>query len=103
MGNSYLTTFADLSFEFFYCNQFLMIKLPPKCRVFKIRKYKFREEFIIFDHLSWRGLYLVFLLMRSLVVLLRRFYGPLNILGSCRARSVSLATLFLGRLSPLSG
>ena len=32
-----------------------------------------------------------------------RFYGPLNPMGSCRARSVYLTTLLLGRLSPLSG
>ena len=32
-----------------------------------------------------------------------RFYGPVNPMGSCRARSVYLATRLLGRLSPLSG
>ena len=32
-----------------------------------------------------------------------RFYGPVNPLGSCRARSVYLTTRLLGRLSPLSG
>ena len=32
-----------------------------------------------------------------------RFYGPINLLGSCRARSVYLTTRLLGRLSPLSG
>ena len=32
-----------------------------------------------------------------------RFYGPVNPVGSCRARSVSLTTRLLGRLSPLSG
>ena len=32
-----------------------------------------------------------------------RFYGPVNPMGSCRARSVYLATCLLGRLSPLSG
>ena len=37
----------------------------------------------------------------SLFVL--RFYGPVNPVGSCRARSVYLTTLLLGRLSPLSG
>ena len=31
------------------------------------------------------------------------FYGPVNSMGSCRARSVYLATRLLGRLSPLSG
>ena len=32
-----------------------------------------------------------------------RFYGPVNQMGSCRARSVYLTTRLLGRLSPLSG
>ena len=32
-----------------------------------------------------------------------RFYGPVNPMGSCRARSVYLITRVLGRLSPLSG
>ena len=32
-----------------------------------------------------------------------RFYGPVNLMGSCLARSVYLTTRLLGRLSPLSG
>ena len=32
-----------------------------------------------------------------------RFYGPVNIMGSCRAWLVYLITRLLGRLSPLSG
>ena len=32
-----------------------------------------------------------------------RFYGPVNPIGSCRARSVYLTTHLLGKLSPLSG
>ena len=32
-----------------------------------------------------------------------RFYGPVNPMGSCQARSVYLTTRLLGRLSPLSG
>ena len=32
-----------------------------------------------------------------------RFYGPVNPIGSCRARSIYLTTHLLGRLSPLSG
>ena len=32
-----------------------------------------------------------------------RFYGPVNPMGSCRARSIYLVTRLLGRLSPLSG
>ena len=31
-----------------------------------------------------------------------RFYGPVNPMGSCRARSIYLTTRLLGRLSPLS-
>ena len=38
---------------------------------------------------------------RDLFVL--RFYGPVNPMGSCRARSVYLTTRLLCRLSPLSG
>ena len=30
-----------------------------------------------------------------------RFYGPVNPMGSCRARSVYITTCLLGRLSPL--
>ena len=32
-----------------------------------------------------------------------KFYGPVNPMGPCRARSVYLTTRLLGRLSPLSG
>ena len=32
-----------------------------------------------------------------------RFYGPVNPMGSCRARSVYLTTRLLGMLSSLSG
>ena len=32
-----------------------------------------------------------------------RFYGPVNPMGSCRARSVYLTTRLLGKLSPVSG
>ena len=32
-----------------------------------------------------------------------KFYGPVNPMGSCRARSVYLTTRLLGRLSPLNG
>ena len=37
------------------------------------------------------------------VLFVLRFYGPVNPMGSCRARSVYLTTHLLGRLSPLSG
>ena len=38
-----------------------------------------------------------------LIRLMLRFYGPVNPMGSCRARSVYLTTRLLGRLSLLSG
>ena len=45
-----------------------------------------------------------FLLELSVVCLfVLRFYGPVNPMGSCGARSVYLTTRLLGRLSPLSG
>ena len=44
--------------------------------------------------------FFLFTLAVSLFVL--RFYGPVNPMGSCRARSVYLTTRLLGRLSPLS-
>ena len=44
---------------------------------------------------------LIFFASKYLFVL--RFYGPVNPMGSCRARSVYLTTRLLGRLSPLSG
>ena len=37
------------------------------------------------------------------VLFVLRFYGPVNPVGSCRARSVYLTTHLLGRLSPLCG
>ena len=37
------------------------------------------------------------------ILFVLRFYGPVNPMGSCRARSVYLTTCLLGRLSPLSG
>ena len=41
--------------------------------------------------------------MSPVCLLVLRFYGPGNPMGSCRARSVYLTTRLLGRLSPLSG
>ena len=46
------------------------------------------------SQLIWIGTVCLFVL---------RFYGPVNPMGSCRARSVYLTTRLLGRLSPLSG
>ena len=40
---------------------------------------------------------------RRVCLFVLRFYGPVNPMGSCRARSVYLTTRLLGRLSPLSG
>ena len=40
--------------------------------------------------------------MRTLLFVLK-FYGPVNPMVSCRARSVYLTTRLLGRISPLSG
>ena len=37
------------------------------------------------------------------VLFVLRFYGPVNPMGSCRARSVYLTTRLLGKLSSLSG
>ena len=42
-------------------------------------------------------------LILNLCLLVLRFYGPVNPMGSCQAWSVCLTTLLLGRLSPLSG
>ena len=38
-----------------------------------------------------------------LFVFVLRFYGPVNPMGSCWARSVYITTRLLGRPSPLSG
>ena len=42
-------------------------------------------------------------LMMTRFLFVLRFYGPVNPMGSCRARSVYLTTRLLGRLCPLSG
>ena len=36
------------------------------------------------------------------ILFVLRFYGPVNLLGSCRARPVYLTAHLLGRLGPLS-
>ena len=41
--------------------------------------------------------------LRTAQLFVLKFYGPVNPMGSCRARSVYLTTRLLGRLSPLSG
>ena len=45
----------------------------------------------------------LFIIYFRCLLFVLRFYGPVNPIGSCRARSVYLTTYFLGRLSPLSG
>ena len=44
-----------------------------------------------------------FIFIRRECLFVLRFYGPVNPVGSCQARSVYLTTRLLGRLSPLSG
>ena len=53
---------------------------------------------------SFRNKALTAKLLRQAIVCLfvLRFYGPVNPMGSCRARSVYQTTRLLGRLSPLS-
>ena len=41
--------------------------------------------------------------VRYIFLFVLRFYGPVNPMGSCKARSVYLTTRLLDRLSPLSG
>ena len=48
-------------------------------------------------------LFLFLFVFDLFVLFVLRFYGPVNPVGSCRARSVYLTTRLLGRLSPLSG
>ena len=43
------------------------------------------------------------MIVRTVDLFVLRFYGPVNPIGSCRARSVYLTTHLLGRLSPLGG
>ena len=45
----------------------------------------------------------LFTAQRSVNLFVLRFYGPVNPMGSCRARPVYLTTRLLSRLSPLSG
>ena len=41
------------------------------------------------------------LCLQAYFLFVSRFYGPVNPMGPCRARSIYLATRLLGRLSPL--
>ena len=68
------------------------------CRMYPIKAHSvilyilFSLQFYFFHHFDCQVLLFVL-----------RFYGPVNPMGSCRARSVYLTTRLLGRLSPLSG
>ena len=66
-------------FAFFFTGTFIATPSPEK-------KIAYKTFFVLF--------FFFFVL---------RFYGPVNPVGSCRARSVYLTTRLLGRLSPLSG
>ena len=48
-------------------------------------------------------LVLAHILLPTYCLFVLRFYGPVNPMGPCRARSVYLTTRLLDRLSPLSG
>ena len=55
--------------------------------------------------LGFPGVYIIFFIsaQKHRLWFVLRFCGPVNPVGSCRARSVYLTTRLLGRLSPLSG
>ena len=72
----------------------LLSKLDNKANKFYDRKHDLYEATLLTRCYTQHAL-------RPLFVL--RFYGPVNPMGSCRARSVYLTTRLLGRLSPLSG
>ena len=57
-------------------------------------KYGRTRSGIFTVHINIHSLFCLFVL---------RFYGPVNPMGSCRARSVYVTTRLLGRLSPLNG
>ena len=51
---------------------------------------------------GFKGVKIIQACLRDVLFVLR-FYGPVNPVGSCRARSVYLTTRLLGKLSPLNG
>ena len=73
----------------------------------KKKIYKKQQQHFMF--VSWARIYFYILAQISLAkntiwfLFVLRFYGPVNPMGSCRARSVYLTTRLLGRHSPLSG
>ena len=68
-------------------------KYPNQCKTFAVT-FQNHEWFPSSDKKHTQEYVCLFVL---------RFYGPVNLMGSCRAWSVYQTTLFLGRLSPLSG
>ena len=89
---SFINSFDDICRLLFYYN-----KLPFGktfiCKVERLTVKQLRSR--------WDGSLSRLIWICALFVL--RFYGPVNLMGSCRARSVYLTTHLLGRLSPLSG
>ena len=63
------------------------------CHLFELKKIHAIQIIIVTN----------FVLVSSVDLFVLRFYGPVNPMGSCRAWSVYLTTLLLGRFSPLSG
>ena len=77
-----------------------MLGIFTGCPVF-LKSKKFMEGLIVQCIVMHRDIgYVMHRDIRSLVLFVLRFYGPVNPMGSCRAWSVYLTTLFLGRLSP---
>ena len=58
---------------------------------------------IALDEMFFQSKSIDFFLFLHICLFVLRFYGPVNPMGSCRARSVYLTTRLLGMLSPLSG
>ena len=71
--------------------------LSSKKKKKKKKKKKRKEKTIIMVAMAKTIHY-----MLSVCLFVLRFYGPVNPMGSCRARLVYLTTRLLGRLSPLS-
>ena len=74
--------------------------------IFSANKYENANNSWHFHIYKQRNFHAQLYLVRKdlqLLVGVLRFYGPVNPMGSCRARSVYLTTFLLGRLSPLSG
>ena len=67
-----------------------MLKFSKGHKSKKKKKFRF-----FFSKVNW-VIYFVYLIVL-------RFYGPVNPMASCRAQSVYLTTLLLGRFCPLSG